>query len=149
MELKKTNHQRPWQGTALAVLSILGLIVTGMIIILLLAAGFGSDVIVERLSQISEADLGTDYGLASAGIKWIVGIMLFTILPLWIVQIFVTRGMFRGTRWTIIYSIVLTSLAILGQLPAIILPPVMLVFALNCFMLYLEIVCLQHPYYKS
>lgn len=149
MELKKTNDQRPWQGTALGILSILSMIVFGIVILLLIMTSLGADVIINRLSQMSGSTSLNDYHVASMGIKWAVGATLLTIIPFWIVQFFVTRGIFKGTRWTIIYSTVLTSLFVLGQINMILLPPILLAFGINCFMLYLEIVCLKHPYYKN
>ena len=148
MELKKTNQKRPWQGTALGILSILSIVVLGITILLLLMVSFGADSLLSQFGQMSGANL-SNYHFASLGIKWAVGATLLAIIPFWIVQFFVTRGIFKGTRWTIIYSIVLTGLFILGQLNVVLLPPVLLAFGMNCFMLYLEIVCVKHPYYKN
>jgi hypothetical protein len=127
---------RPWQGTFLAVLNIIGLMFIAMFIpfALLITIGGG------MLSFINEIGPGIAMLFGGGGLALLLILLFFFILG-----IFIISGLFKGKKWVVIISLLFSALNV-----------VQLVFNFNLFsalllalFLYLEISCLIHPFYGS
>jgi hypothetical protein len=135
-DTKKHKMTRPWQGTLLAILNIIGLIITAILlpftILMALAGG--------ALSFIQ--DLGPIFGLLLGG----GGIILTIILIIYfILGIFITKGLFQGKRWAIILLLIFSAFSLFS----VIFDFTLFSFILLAFFLYLEISCLMHPFYGN
>jgi len=120
--------KRPWQGTTLAVFGIIALVLLGIMIpMIFMGAGL--------LATMLPGTLG--------GMTMVFGLVF---LGIWVLELFVVIGLFKGQKWVIILSIVFSVLALLGGFyPKFSI----LTLLLNAFMLYLEYVCLKHPFYNK
>ncbi len=129
--------RRPWQGTTLGVLQIIGPVIIGLTTIgVLLLAAVGSKMMATYLDDLVIREIMEE-----------VGIFIFLIFAgLVVLYIFVIRGIFRGSQWAIIASLILSVLGVLGSLSK---EGSLFVITWSGFMIYLEIVCLKHPFYKS
>lgn len=131
----KTASSRPWQGTLLAILNIIGLVMLGLLMAALLMISAGGSM----MSQFAEGAVPAFFGT----------IGLFFLVPLaaiFVLGIFVTKGLFSGQRWTVILMMVFTVLGLLsafGSLRYSIAP-----LAINALMLWAEVMCYKHPFYK-
>jgi hypothetical protein len=131
---KVTRKGRPWQGTFLAVLNIIGLIFTGLFIpfaILIIVGG-------SMLSSVEKINPGMAMLFGGGGL-----VILLILLFFFILGIFIVRGLFKGQKWAVIISLVFSALGV-----------IQLVFNFDLFsalltalFLYLEISCLLHPFY--
>lgn len=125
---------RPWQGTVLAVFNIIGLIITVMFMPFVLLIILGGSM----LGFIEEAGPGLAMLLGGGGIALLLMLLFFFILG-----IFIVKGLFKGQKWVIIVSLVFSAMS-----------AVQLVLNFDLFsaliialFVYLEIVCLLHPFY--
>lgn len=133
-----SSGNRPWQGTVLGVLYILGVVVSGIASIFLLQLTFTGGSLATQVPGADASGVGSI--LATLG-----GFLVVPILALFIIGVFMTMGIFKGQRWSIIVAIVLTVLGILGSLSDI--SNNIGAIVINGGVLWLEIVCLKHPYY--
>ena len=119
---------RPWQGTFLAVLDIIGLVIIGIFIPVLL---FGASLLVSVLPA------------AWAGMTMVIALIF---VGLWVLELFIVIGLFKGQKWVLFVSIVFSALALIGGFY-----PTINFFTLlmNGFMLYLAYACLNHPFYNK
>ncbi len=131
---KVNKTTRPWQGTFLAVLNIIGLIFTAMFIPFALLIVIGGSM----LSFIE--DIGPGMAMLFGGGGLILFLML---LFFFILGIFIVRGLFKGQKWVLIVSLIFSALGV-----------IQLVFNFSLFsallmvlFIYLEIACLIHPFY--
>jgi hypothetical protein len=126
-----TGAKRPWQGTLLGVLNIIGLV---GLAILTIAAFVGGAFL---------AGLIPVFGMIG-GVGMALG---FIFMAIWILMFFVTRGIFKGAKWAIIVSIVFTSLSIVSTFAN--LSEMFFTLLLSIGTLYLEVVCLKDPYFNK
>lgn len=132
---------RPWQGTFLFVVTLIQLILLAVFILLVIGAViFGGFF----LSRFVENFPGFSF-LGAVG-----GVILILPLVLFILLIFVARGILKGQRWSIIVLLSETILGIISSLSGLSKGfSVLLFLILHAFFLYLEVVCLNHPFYKK
>lgn len=138
MELQVQNPVRPWQGTVLGVFNIISLVVAVM---LLLFISFGSSFV----AQITQDPMVT------AVMGFGVMVVFLLAIPFLVLAVFVTIGVFKGQKWTIIVMLIFSVIGILGVLSEMFsgvgdTPYVPL--AINGFILYCEIASLKSPFYK-
>lgn len=131
----KTN-KRPWQGTVLAILHIIGLIFLGLFLPFALIIG----VIGGMLTFVEEVNPSLAMSVGGGGLA-----LFLVLLAFFILGIFITRGIFKGKRWVIIVSLILSAMGVFQ-----------LAFNFELFsallmalFVYLEIACLLHPFYNS
>ena len=129
------ENSRPRQGTILIWLFVSGLVLSLITVLFITALGY---------QGFKAGEMGTMIGIFGA-------IGLFFLLPWLILNIVITIGIIKRKRWAIILSIIYTCAAgiFIG------------LFALECgieffgvamifpgLILWLEIICLKHPYYN-
>lgn len=137
--------KRPWQGTFLGVLNIIGLVFLGiMSIVLLIMLVGGGAAISQMMEQSAEM-----VAFPMASMLTTMGAILFIpVLAIFVLVIFITIGIFKGQKWSIIVSIIFTVLGLLSaftnmqdiQFGSLLL---------NGFVLYLEIMCIKNPFYNA
>lgn len=130
--------QRPWQGTALGILEIIGLVIVAIVMLVMI---FGAGLIGSVLQKFAD-DGGSAVSTISTTVFVVLGIVVF--LPITVLSAFVTWGVFVGKKWAIIIALVLTGLYLLGSLFSFNI----LGLAIGGFMLYCELICLKNSYYK-
>jgi hypothetical protein len=130
---------RPWQGTTLAVLYVIGIVITAIVAIAMI---FGISFLGQIIDQ-AMAESGSSLGSLGANVLMIIGLVVM--LPITILMIFVAMGIFKGKRWAIIVALVFTALSLLSTLGGSIN---WFSLAIALFMLYCEIMCLRDPFYK-
>ncbi len=138
MELNVQNLSRPWQGTVLGVVNILGLAVFGVMLMILF---FGGNFLTEF---VQDSQLSMIFGLGT------IIIMIFMI-PFVILGVFVTIGTFKGQKWAVIVMLIFTALALFGALSSLFTADGSNVFGslvINGFILYCAIASLKDPFYK-
>ena len=135
-----SGKKRPWQGTVLAILNIIGVVfafIFGLLFLVLigLLGGVGGTMEPEMGGMF----VGMMGGFAIGG-----GIFMIAI---GVLLIFMARGALKGQKWSPIVSIVFAVLGILGALSAYD-SSMLLTLVLNAFILYLGVMCVKHPFYK-
>lgn len=136
-----SGKKRPWQGTVLAVLNIIGVVfafIFGLLFLVLVGILGGMGGAMEP--EVGGMFAGLMGGLAIGG-----GIFMIAI---GVLLIFMARGALKGQKWSPIVSIVFGVLGILGALGAYdssMLPTL----AINAFILYLGVMCVRHPFYNK
>jgi hypothetical protein len=138
MELIDPAPRRPWQGTVLAVLNIISL-ATGFFVFLLIMAGSG---FVEGM--VHDSSLSMVMGLGRL-------IIFMIALPVIMLAVFVTIGLFKGQKWSVIIMMIFTILAILNSFTGrfgVDGGQVLGSLVVNGFVLYCEIAALKDPFYK-
>ncbi|MBU1445698.1 hypothetical protein KKD70_00340 [Patescibacteria group bacterium] len=133
---------RPWQGTLIGVVNVIGLVIMGIAMVFFIWVFFGGTALISSFA--SSAQMTPFLNLLSA----IGGLILIPFAVFFVLGVLITRGIFKGKRWAIIFSLVLTILAIASLLfgssemsfPAL---------AMNALMLYAEVICLKHPFYNQ
>lgn len=116
------NQVRPWQGTLLGVLAYIGMALTAIFAILMIAAqGFIASLMggLSTEMQTAGADI-TSANVAAGGLigmmggfMWVIGIFLIAGA---ILNFFIARGLFKGQKWTLIITIIFGGLGVLGAL---------------------------------
>lgn len=126
--VNNNNIVRPWQGTFLAVLMIIGLVLLAIFIpMLFLGAGF----------------IATFLPSQFAGLTMAVG---FVFIGFFVLGIFMTIGLFKGQKWATLLSMVFSALGVLGAISA---DFNVLNLLLNAFVLYLGFASFKHPFYNQ
>lgn len=139
MELGVETQSRPWQGTVLGVLNIIGLVSAGMMLLLL---SFGGSLLSEI---IQDSQFSMIMGIGKI-------VLLILIIPFIILGFFVTIGTFKGQKWAVIVMMIFTVLGLLSALSSLFYAEVhnnpIMPLLINGFVLYCEIASLKSPYYK-
>jgi hypothetical protein len=131
-----SEDERPWQGTVLGVLYIIGTVFAGLGII-------GALLIV--IAGSSALTFGLDSPIAGALAGGLGVFLLLILVALIVLMIFITKGFFRGAQWAVIVALIFSILNLLNGLGE----QNLIAIAVSGFMIYLEVACLQHPFYKS
>jgi len=131
---KTKQASRPWQGTVLGIIYTIHIVIT---IIMISGALW-------MVSQLPTGNTGDIISLKAALASTLIlgSISLFSIFK-FILQIFVTRGIFKGQKWAVITSIVFTALSLSSLIQNFSLTTLIIDSAL----MYLSIACLLHPFY--
>ena len=122
----------------LGVLNIISLV---MAVIVLLFLSFGSSFIAEFTQDL----------MVTAVMGFGVMVAVLFAIPFLVLAVFVTIGVFKGQKWTIIVMLIFSVIGVLGGLYDMFTgtgdtPFVSL--AINGFVLYCEIAALKSPFYK-
>ncbi|MQY76740.1 MAG: hypothetical protein GH155_03840 [Spirochaeta sp.] len=129
------GKSRPWQAAVLAWLSIavalLALIIS-LLVIKLAYEGFAA------------GEMGTMIGIFGAAI-------LIFLLPLLVLSAVITIGNFKGKKWSLILSLIFTGLGFPAAFFTLAIGPAVFlaVILFLGLMLWVEIICLKHPYYHQ
>jgi len=142
---------RPWQGTALAVVDIIGTVFTFLAgIAFLFLQGMISSLLGAAPVEVSgsaeaTAAVGGLMGML-AGFSAVIGIVLIAI---GILLIFMTRGAFKGQKWSPIISIVFVILGIVSLVTNFTGVNGSFIFSLvvDLFVLYCAVMCVKSPYF--
>lgn len=130
-----TGSSRPWQATILAWLSIAGALLALIIVLFVTKLTY---------EGFAAGEMGTMIGIFGA-----VGLLF--LLPWFILTIVAAIGNFKGKKWSLILSLILTLLAILVAFLTLTIEPagfLLMIFFLGP-VLWVEIICLKHPYYHK
>ncbi|MBI5754295.1 hypothetical protein HZA40_04095 [Candidatus Peregrinibacteria bacterium] len=147
--MAESSSVRPWQGTALGVLDIIYTVLLflgglaflafqGLISGFLGATGGAVDVNGVKIEGV-QGVLGM-----LAGLGMVLGVVL---LGLGILHIFMTRGAFKGQKWSPILSIVFAALTVVGSLSNFDSNGALNLVA-GLFTLYVAVMCVKSPYYN-
>jgi len=131
---KTEQASRPWQGTVLGVIYILTIAMMVIMLPILLLVALGGS----ALGFMSNMNNGL--AMLLGGGMLIMSLFLIATLVL---QIFVTRGIFKGQKWAVIISIVFTALGLSSLIQNFSWTTLIIDGAL----MYLSIACLLHPFY--
>lgn len=140
---------RPWQGTTLGVLEIIGLIFMAIILAGLTFFLIGG--VPTNIQSLINAGQVEGSGDIVSMFKQIIGAATAVIGVMFILLIFVTIGIFKGRKWSVITALVFSILGVLGGLGNLgeDVDSAVVQIAISGFMIYLEIACLQHPFYSK
>jgi len=153
---------RPWQGTALGVVAIIGAVFTGIGFLLsLFAAEMFSAMMsispevmteMEGMEGVEAADVLTANTEIGTAIFGAMGIFFAVImLAILILHIFIARGAFKGQKWSPIVMIVFVVLGFLGLFSNVadmgIDTGLIIQLAINAFVLYCAIICVKAPFF--
>ncbi len=125
------NATRPWQGTTVGVLNIIGLAFSALTVLGLLVGGAAIASVLEEAGLAMLAGIGTT-------------VIAIILIPFIILGVFLTIGLFKGQRWTVIVSLVLTALSALGSVFSFNIPGIVI----YGFVIYCLIACMKDPYYN-
>lgn len=127
--------RRPWQGAVAGWVILVSVVVLCLVMVSLLPMA---------LAVLNDPQTG---GFIIIGFIFVIVI----IVPLLILQIFISIGFFKGQKWAVIAAIILSGLALINSLLALVSGDLMSFIQLgfNGFILYLAITCLQHPFYNQ
>lgn len=135
--------KRPWQATAIAVLNIIGTV---------LAFLFGLMFIFMQGFISSMLSSGTDVSGAEVGLAGMIGSFALVggivMIGIGVLLIFMTRGLFRGQKWSPIVSIIFAILGVLGALSSFDSSTV-LPLVIDAFILYCAFICVKHPFFHK
>jgi len=145
------QNTRPWQGTTLGILNIIGIVFLTLILvpmITLTVIGF----LIGGATAIQMPEFMPEGFMLIGTIAILIGLIISLIF--YILSIIITVGVFKGTKWTIILSIIFSILGVISniisaitntdQINFIIIPLIII-----AFFLYLEFACLNHPFYNK
>lgn len=141
-----STGQRPWEGTALAIIDIIGVVGAFIFaIIFLLFQGLFSGFAGMAAGQGEVAASGIMNLVSGFGLA--IGVFLIAI---GILAIFMARGAFKGQKWSPIVSIVLCGLGVLNGLVNIgHMNTILAVYVLvDIFAIYCAVMCMKSPYFK-
>ena len=133
------QKQRPWQGTILGLINIMGL---GVAVGVLMLVMFGSSYLAGM------ADDPVFSAIFGAGVF----IVTMFVLPFIVLGVFMTIGLFKGQRWAVIVMLIFTVLALISALGGLMAHSSGYndfgSIILNAFLLYCEIIALKNPFYQ-
>ena len=129
---------RPWQGTMLGVLSIIGAVFLGIVVIFSLIAIIGGTAILSQIQSGSTLAIGGLIGTLGA-------LIIVPFILLFVLQVFITRGLFKGQKWSVILLLIFSIFGILDALTS----KAIITILINVFIIYAEYVCLKHPFYAA
>lgn len=142
--MEATAVKRPWQGTFLGVLNVIGLVLLGLLSIALIFILIGSGTAITQMMEQS-AEMAA-FPMASM-FTTMGAILLVPVLAIFVLGLFITMGIFKGQKWAIIVSIIFTVLSLLSSF-ANMESIQWFGLALTAFVLYLEIMCVKNPFYN-
>ena len=127
--------ERPWQGTALAILQMLNILVVGGILAFMIAAGYAG---------FKGGEMGVIIGVGGVG-------GLIILLPLLVVLIIMVVALFKGRRWAVIVALILTIATFFPVLFTLEegFTTFLFGFVFWGFTLWMEIACLKNPFYAK
>lgn len=143
---------RPWQGTTLGILHIIGAVLAFLGGIAFL---FLRDLMSNMMNPMTIAVQGQEaqtIQLSATGVAGIVGslglVAGLLLIGFGVLAIFITRGSFKGQKWAPIVAMIFAILGVLGNLSSFSLEKGSLVqLAVNAFVIYCTIICVKHPFY--
>jgi hypothetical protein len=142
--MEATAVKRPWQGTFLGVLNVIGLVLLGLLsialIVILIGGGAALTQMMEQSAEIAAFPMASMFTTMGA-------ILLIPVLAIFVLGVFITMGIFKGQKWAIIVSIIFTALSLLSSF-ANMDSIQWFGLALTAFVLYLEIMCVKNPFYN-
>ena len=130
-----TGTSRPWQATMLAWLSIAGALLALIIVLFVTKLAY---------EGFAAGEMGT-----MIGIFGVVGLLF--LLPWLILSIVLAIGNFKGKKWSLILSLIFTLIGIPAAFFTLAIGPavfLVVIFFLG-LLLWVEIICLKHPYYHK
>jgi len=133
-----SKPQIPWQGTVLGIIGVAQILFS----ILFLFIALLGIVVGGVFTSFALPDLSAMIPSLAVGV--IVLLLLFIGLPLFILKVVVTIGIFKGKRWAVVVTIVFAALGFLGNMGSFNFT--WLVF--SAVELGLAIVCLREPFYN-
>ena len=131
---KTEQVSRPWQGTVLGVIYILTIAMMVIMLPILLLVALGGS----ALGFMSNMNNGLAMLLGGGML-----IMSLLLIAIFILQIFVIIGIFKGQKWAVITSIVFITLGLSSLIQNFSWTTLIIDGAL----MYLSIACLLHPFY--
>ncbi|TAJ13273.1 hypothetical protein DMA11_09520 [Marinilabiliaceae bacterium JC017] len=131
-------HPRPWQGTVLGIFSILGIVLSFIAIVILVIALMAGGAFLDAF--ISEIDIP----VGAISMTALSGVLLLSFIPIVVLQVFIAIGIFKGQKWAVIIAMIFSIMGLMGNLISFTFYGV----AVNGFLLYCEIICLQEAYYN-
>jgi hypothetical protein len=149
--------KRPWQGTALGIMDIIG--VVGAFLLIIVCFGFWVPVMGIPVPAFIVAIVTFSQG--SYFFTALLIIIAIILIGLGILAIFMARGAFKGQKWSPILSIVFGALGLFSSLngllfasPKIPAPPntvsvVIINIVITLFMLYCAYICVKDPFYNK
>lgn len=135
--LPNQSVSRPWQGTMLGVFNIIGLVALGVALVLLIMMVVGGSAMLSEIAQ-SDLPIGSMFGTIGT-------FLLVPLILMFALSIFITRGIFKGQKWTIIATMTFTILGLLSSL----FNMAIISIAISSLLLYAEIFCLKSPFYNK
>ncbi len=163
--------KRPWQATFLAVINIIGAVLTSLVGLILLflqqalpgmlkVLGVSGELLQEEVKK-QAAQNGTvaqtvdpeqihklTEGLSSivGGVGMFLGII---VLGIAILLIFMSRGALKGQKWSPIMSTIFSAIALLGALSSLTQAGNAVPVVIQGFILYCAIVCITNPFFQK
>jgi len=141
---------RPWQGTALGVIDIIGTV--GAFLMALVFLFFQS--MFSGLGQMAaESGMPTPDSVAATGVFGFLGglglVVGVVMIGFGVLAIFMAIGAFKGQKWSPIVNIVFAVLGILSLLSNMggFNSSMILSLAINVFAGYCAYICVKHPFY--
>ncbi len=131
---KKSSVSRPWQGTVLGILYIISIVLLAILLPIMLLVAVGGS----ALGFMS--DINNSMAMLLSGGMLIMSLFL---IGVFILQIFITRGIFKGQKWAVIISIIFAVLDLASLIRNFRIIP----FIIIGLFLYLSIACFLHPFY--
>ncbi|PCH93051.1 MAG: hypothetical protein COB85_07555 [Bacteroidetes bacterium] len=125
------NVERPWQGTLLGVINAITLITLMGLLIFLLAGPHFLSGIVPQLSAM----------MSTFGLMLLAPLGAFVFLAY-----YVTRGVFRGQKWSVVFLTILYGLSVASAVTS--LPQSAVSMIISALLLWMGIVCWKHPFYN-
>ena len=104
--MNNVNVKRPAAGTILGVLGIIVLVLFGLMLLLVLFALFFGGAMFQAMLQNSA---GVDSAVVSSlqtMSSYIIALVVF-LIAVFVFEVFVVVGIFKGQMWTIIFTIIL------------------------------------------
>lgn len=123
---------RPWQGTMLGVLNILGMVMLGVTTIMIFIGG-------AIFSSMSGGEVPMGIMMGTMGTFIAIPLLLITILG-----IFVTIGIFKGKKWALITTMIFVAISLLNSF----LQVNIISLIVNGLYIYAGYICFKDPYYS-
>ncbi len=131
---KSEKVSRPWQGTVLGILYIISIVLLAILLPIMLLMAIGGS----ALGFMSNINSGMATLIGGSML-----IMSLFLIGVFILQIFITRGIFKGQKWAVIISIIFAVLDLASLIRNFHIVP----FVIIGLFLYLSIACFLHPFY--
>ena len=131
---KSEKVSRPWQGTVLGILYIISIVLLAILLPIMLLMAIGGS----ALGFMSNINSGMATLIGGSML-----IMSLFLIGVFILQIFITRGIFKGQKWAVIISIIFAILDLASLIGNFHIIPFVIIGLFS----YLSIACLLHPFY--
>lgn len=155
-----TAMARPWQGTFLGVINIIGVVFSFLAAILFLfMQGYLSSMMGQMTTSMTNVEGGAvspETAQATAGLMSMLGgmgaVAGIIFIAVGVLLVFMARGAFRGQKWTLIVSLVFGILGLLGFISTLMqrgdAGSQIVSLVINLLMVYCAYICLKSPYYN-